>query len=40
MIVDGLWNVYNQVHMGITADNVVKQCGITREAQDALAVEG
>ncbi|ALF88407.1 MULTISPECIES: acetyl-CoA C-acetyltransferase [Ralstonia solanacearum species complex] len=38
MIVDGLWDVYNQYHMGITAENVAKQYGITREAQDALAV--
>lgn len=38
MIVDGLWDVYNQYHMGITAENVAKQYGISREAQDALAV--
>ncbi len=38
MIVDGLWDVYNQYHMGITAENVAKQYGITREAQDALAL--
>src|SRR5438105_14749223 len=31
MIVDGLWDVYNQYHMGITAENVAKQHGITRE---------
>jgi acetyl-CoA C-acetyltransferase len=31
MIVDGLWDVYNQYHMGITAENVAKQYGITRE---------
>jgi acetyl-CoA C-acetyltransferase len=37
MINDGLWDVYNQYHMGITAENVAKQYGITREAQDALA---
>ena len=35
MIVDGLWDVYNQYHMGITAENVAKQHGISREAQDA-----
>jgi hypothetical protein len=29
MIVDGLWDVYNQYHMGITAENVAKQYGIT-----------
>ena len=38
MIVDGLWDVYNQYHMGITAENVAKQEGITREQQDALAL--
>ncbi|CAJ0780651.1 Acetyl-CoA acetyltransferase [Ralstonia condita] len=38
MIVDGLWDVYNQYHMGITAENVAKEYGITREAQDAFAV--
>jgi acetyl-CoA C-acetyltransferase len=37
MIVDGLWDVYNQYHMGITAENVAKAQGITREMQDALA---
>jgi acetyl-CoA C-acetyltransferase len=38
MIVDGLWDVYNQYHMGITAENVAKQHGISRETQDALAL--
>jgi acetyl-CoA C-acetyltransferase len=38
MIVDGLWDVYNQYHMGITAENVAKQYGITRDVQDALAL--
>ncbi|MBX9835066.1 MAG: acetyl-CoA C-acetyltransferase [Burkholderiaceae bacterium] len=38
MIVDGLWDVYNQYHMGITAENVAKQYAITREMQDALAL--
>ena len=37
MIVDGLWDVYNQYHMGITAENVAKKYDIKREAQDALA---
>jgi acetyl-CoA C-acetyltransferase len=37
MIVDGLWDVYNQYHMGITAENVAKVHGISREMQDALA---
>ena len=38
MIVDGLWDVYNQYHMGITAENVARQYGITRDMQDALAL--
>ncbi len=38
MIIDGLWDVYNQYHMGITAENVAKQYGVTREQQDALAL--
>jgi acetyl-CoA C-acetyltransferase len=38
MIVDGLWDVYNQYHMGVTAENVAKQFGIDRAAQDALAL--
>jgi acetyl-CoA C-acetyltransferase len=38
MIVDGLWDVYNQYHMGVTAENVAKKYGITREAQDTLAL--
>ena len=37
MINDGLWDVYNQYHMGITAENVAKKYGISREQQDALA---
>ena len=38
MIVDGLWDVYNQYHMGITAENVAKAHSITREQQDVLAL--
>ena len=38
MIVDGLWDVYNQYHMGITAENVAKAYGISRDMQDALAL--
>ena len=38
MIVDGLWDVYNQYHMGITAENVAKTYSITRDMQDALAL--
>jgi acetyl-CoA C-acetyltransferase len=37
MIVDGLWDVYNNYHMGTTAENVAKEFGITREEQDAFA---
>jgi acetyl-CoA C-acetyltransferase len=38
MIVDGLWDVYNQYHMGMTAENVAKAHGISRDMQDALAL--
>jgi acetyl-CoA C-acetyltransferase len=38
MIVDGLWDVYNQYHMGITAENVAKQYEISRAQQDELAL--
>ncbi len=38
MINDGLWDAYNNYHMGITAENVAKANGITREMQDALAL--
>ena len=38
MIVDGLWDVYNQYHMGITAENVAKHFSISREMQDAFAL--
>jgi acetyl-CoA C-acetyltransferase len=38
MIVDGLWDVYNQYHMGITAENVAKKFGVTRDMQDAFAL--
>jgi acetyl-CoA C-acetyltransferase len=38
MIVDGLWDVYNQYHMGITAENVAKKYSIDRDMQDALAL--
>ncbi len=37
MIVDGLWDVYNQYHMGTTAENVAKEYGISREEQDEFA---
>ncbi|RYF76718.1 MAG: acetyl-CoA C-acetyltransferase [Comamonadaceae bacterium] len=38
MIVDGLWDVYNQYHMGITAENVARQYDIDRASQDELAL--
>ncbi len=38
MIKDGLWDVYNDYHMGMTAENVAEQFGITREKQDQIAV--
>ncbi len=39
MIVDGLWDVYNQYHMGITAENVAKAYDIDRAQQDAFAAQ-
>lgn len=38
MIVDGLWDAFNQYHMGTTAENVAKEYGITREEQDKFSV--
>jgi acetyl-CoA C-acetyltransferase len=38
MIVDGLWDVYNQYHMGITAENVAKKFSISRTEQDEFAL--
>src|SRR6202171_6173199 len=37
MIVDGLWDVYNNYHMGMTAENVAKQFEISRRDQDEFA---
>jgi len=37
MIQDGLWDAFNNYHMGITAENLVEKYGITREEQDAFA---
>lgn len=37
MIKDGLWDVFTDVHMGITAENIAEQWGISREEQDAFA---
>ena len=38
MVNDALWDVFNNVHMGITAENICEQWGITREDLDAFAV--
>ena len=38
MITDGLWDVYNQYHMGVTAENVSKKFDISRAEQDAFAL--
>ncbi len=38
MIVDGLWDVYNNYHMGVTAENVAAKYGVTRADQDAFAL--
>src|SRR3954449_8022611 len=38
MIRDGLWDVYNDYHMGITGENVAEKYGISREEQDEFAV--
>ncbi len=38
MIVDGLWDVYNQYHMGITAENVAKKHNVSRAEQDEFSV--
>jgi acetyl-CoA C-acetyltransferase len=38
MIVDGLWDVYNQYHMGVTAENVAKKFNVSRTEQDEFSV--
>jgi acetyl-CoA C-acetyltransferase len=38
MIVDGLWDVYNQYHMGVTAENVAKKYEVSRQDQDEFAM--
>ena len=38
MVFDGLWDVFNNYHMGVTAENVAEEYGITREESDAYAV--
>lgn len=39
MVKDGLWDIFNNYHMGITAENIVKQYKITREEQDEFAAK-
>ncbi len=39
MITDGLWDAFNEYHMGITAENVAEKWGITREMQDEFALK-
>ena len=39
MIIDGLWCAFDNTHMGITAENIAEQYGITREEQDRFSVE-
>ncbi len=39
MVNDGLWEVFNNYHMGQTAENIVEKYGLTREAQDAFATQ-
>jgi acetyl-CoA C-acetyltransferase len=38
MVHDGLWDIYNDYHMGVTGENVAEKYGITREEQDEFAV--
>ena len=39
MSIDGLWDVYNQYHMGITAENIAEKFKIRREEQDIFAAD-
>src|SRR5262249_8735671 len=39
MIRDGLWDAFNQYHMGITAENICTECNLSREELDAFALE-
>ena len=39
MIKDGLWDAFNNYHMGVTAENIAEKFGLTREEQDALAAD-
>src|SRR5260221_7112633 len=38
MVHDGLWDIYNDYHMGVTGENVAEKYGVTREQQDEYAV--
>lgn len=39
MVHDGLWDIFNEYHMGVTAENIAKKYGFTREQQDELSVQ-
>jgi acetyl-CoA C-acetyltransferase len=39
MVVDGLWCVFNDYHMGVTAENIATKFGYSREAQDEFALQ-
>lgn len=39
MIKDGLWDIFNDYHMGVTAENIAEEWGITRQAQDEFAAQ-
>lgn len=39
MITDGLWDAFNQCHMGVTAENIAKKYDFSRDGQDAFAAE-
>lgn len=39
MITDGLWDIYNDFHMGITAENIAEKYSISREEQDSFAAQ-
>ncbi len=39
MILDGLWEIFNGYHMGVTAENVAEKYGISREAQDKFGLQ-
>jgi acetyl-CoA C-acetyltransferase len=38
MVYDGLWEIFNDYHMGLTSENIAEKFGITREEQDKLAL--